>query len=256
MMAIIGGTISANLTVSSLSAVAGITGLQDLGGRQVAVVNQSTADIFMTALGSSDVIRYPNKTAMFDDFLLPSRPFAAIVYDTPILIYFANTAGAGMCAVVGNSFQPQDYGIAFPFNSPYLINVSVALLAIQEGTDSTGETPYQQLYDKYFLQSASTASGDATSSLQADKTLLGITYGVAGFMFVIVGIIITLNHWRRKKRRASRPVELSSPGLATSSDSLTNVSRGSSLVSDLQKIKAALSILETRAAAMEEQSNV
>ncbi len=68
----------------------------------------------------------------------------AVVYDAPVLLYYASHGGKGKVQVVGNIFRKESYGILFPSNSPYRKPVNEALLKIREnGT-------YDRLYGKWF----------------------------------------------------------------------------------------------------------
>ena len=68
----------------------------------------------------------------------------AVVFDAPVLLFYAAREGKGRVQLVGPTFRKEDYGIAFPRNSPLRKQVNVALLALRE--DGT----YQRLYDKWF----------------------------------------------------------------------------------------------------------
>ncbi len=44
----------------------------------------------------------------------------AVLHDTPNILYFIKTAGAGKFKTVGDSLEAQQYGIAFPKGSDEL----------------------------------------------------------------------------------------------------------------------------------------
>jgi polar amino acid transport system substrate-binding protein len=68
----------------------------------------------------------------------------AVVYDAPVLLYYASHEGKGKVQVVGKVFRKESYGILFPSNSPYRKPVNEALWKIGEnGT-------YDRLYVKWF----------------------------------------------------------------------------------------------------------
>lgn len=127
--------IIANLTASIASAFtvqslqSSITGVNDLPGKRVATVAGTTSSTFLSGRGI-DVVT----SATVDDAygLLRSRKVDAVVFDAPVLEYYAKTAGAGRTRVVGSVFDSQDYGIALPRGSPYLEAVNVALLQTEE----------------------------------------------------------------------------------------------------------------------------
>ena len=68
----------------------------------------------------------------------------AVVFDAPVLLYYAANAGKGQVHLVGTTFRKEDYGIVFQTNSPLRRRVNNALLALRE--DGT----YQKLHDKWF----------------------------------------------------------------------------------------------------------
>ncbi len=68
----------------------------------------------------------------------------AMVYDSPILLYYAGTRGRGRVVMAGPVFKPESYGIAFPLNSPLREDVNRALLRVRE----SGR--YQEIYDRWF----------------------------------------------------------------------------------------------------------
>jgi ABC-type amino acid transport substrate-binding protein len=68
----------------------------------------------------------------------------AVVYDSPVLSYYAANEGQGRAEVVGPIFKPEKYGIALPSGSPLRKPINEALLGLyQDGT-------YQAIYDKWF----------------------------------------------------------------------------------------------------------
>jgi polar amino acid transport system substrate-binding protein len=68
----------------------------------------------------------------------------AIVFDAPVLLYYAANDGKGRVQMVGPMFRREDYGIVFQQNKPLRKQVDNALLILRE--DGT----YQQLYNKWF----------------------------------------------------------------------------------------------------------
>jgi hypothetical protein len=78
----------------------------------------------------------------------PGRPYAwqldAVVFDAPVLLYYAAHGGKGRVQVVGGAFHKEDYGIVFPPDSPLRKQVNGALLGMRE--DGT----YDQIYDRWF----------------------------------------------------------------------------------------------------------
>jgi polar amino acid transport system substrate-binding protein len=68
----------------------------------------------------------------------------AVVYDAPVLLYYAATGGKGKVQVVGQLLRPESYGIAVPTDSPLRKELNRILLAL--AADGT----YQELYDRWF----------------------------------------------------------------------------------------------------------
>lgn len=75
---------------------------------------------------------------------LNNRTVDAVVFDAPVLLYYAANEGTGRVSLVGGPFRREDYGIAFPRGSPLRNQSNIALLRMRE--DGT----YQRLYDRWF----------------------------------------------------------------------------------------------------------
>jgi polar amino acid transport system substrate-binding protein len=131
--------VTSSLTLQQLRG--DINGPEDLPGKRVATVKGST---------SMDYLRSRNIEAMeftnVEEALRAMQQGSAdaVVYDAPVLLYYASHQGKGKMQVVGNIFRKESYGILFPSNSPYRKPVNEALLKIREnGT-------YDRLYGKWF----------------------------------------------------------------------------------------------------------
>jgi polar amino acid transport system substrate-binding protein len=131
--------VTSSLTVQRLRGE--INGPDDLPGRRVASVQGST---------SAEYLRQRNLVAI--EFAKVEETFEAlhhghadaIVYDAPVLLYYASHEGKGKVQTVGAIFKKENYGIVFPPNSRYRKPVNEALLKLKEnGT-------YDQLYRKWF----------------------------------------------------------------------------------------------------------
>jgi ABC-type amino acid transport substrate-binding protein len=133
------GTIASSLTVEQLTSEIG--GPADLPGKSIATVTGSTAADYLTEqdLGFIGVARIEEA---YD--LLEEDEVQAIVFDAPVLLYYAATKGKGKMQVVGPIFKPEKYGIALPAGSSLRKPINEALLSIyQDGT-------YEALYAKWF----------------------------------------------------------------------------------------------------------
>ncbi|MCX6484988.1 MAG: transporter substrate-binding domain-containing protein [Mycobacterium sp.] len=141
-------TLTTNLTVSTYEGQ--ITGPSDLVGKKVATVAGTTSarhlqDIGVPATGLPNI----------DDCLLGLRDgtYEAVVFDSPVLRYYAAGDGNGAVQLAGPVFNPEDYGLAFAQNSDLRPQVDQALLEIrQDGT-------YDLIKRKWF-GAETTESGD------------------------------------------------------------------------------------------------
>ena len=132
-------SITASLTVKQLTGM--INGPGDLPGKRIATVSGSTAASYLKKEGVSytgvDQIQAAYK-------LLESDSVDAIVYDAPVLLYYAINEGKGKVQVVGSIFQRETYGIALPTGSTLREPINNELLRLkQNGT-------YDSLYTKWF----------------------------------------------------------------------------------------------------------
>ena len=136
--------VTSNLTLQQLHG--DISGPADLPGKRVASVKASTA---------SEYLRQHNVEAMeyakVEDTYqaLQQSQVDAVVYDAPVLLYYASHDGNGKVQVVGSIFRKENYGIAFPPNDALRKPVNEALLKLKESG------VYDQLYKKWFGASSS-----------------------------------------------------------------------------------------------------
>jgi polar amino acid transport system substrate-binding protein len=131
--------LAATLTVQQIQG--GINGPEDLPGKAVATTAGSTAAVAVREL-RADVLEVGKIEDAFK--ALADKQVEAVVFDAPVLLFYAARDGKGRVQLVGTPFRKEDYGIVFPRNSPLRKQVNVALLALRE--DGT----YQKLYDKWF----------------------------------------------------------------------------------------------------------
>ncbi len=137
----------ANFTAGVTSAVTlqelrgSVNSLSDLQGQRIGTVGGSTSVDFLRASGFN-----PRTYTTIEEAYtaLESDWLDAIVYDSPVLLYYANTEGDGRVEVVGETFNVERYGIVFPQDSPLLESVNLALLHEVE----SGQ--YNTLLDRYF----------------------------------------------------------------------------------------------------------
>jgi len=125
-----------------------IGGPEDLPGRKVGVVASSTSSTLMQTAGAKTT-DYPSVNEALD--ALSASKVDAVVYDAPVLLYYAAHEGKGKVIVVGSMFHRENYGILFPAGSPLRKPINEALLKLRE----TGV--YDALYKKWFA--ADTGAG-------------------------------------------------------------------------------------------------
>ena len=131
--------VTASLTVQQLQG--DIQSPNDLPGKRVATLSGSTSSAFLR-----DKNVAPIEYSKIDDAYsaLLENKVEAVVFDSPVLLYYATRGGRGQSHVVGTIFRKEDYGIVFPRGSKWRKPVNEALLDLRE--DGT----YQELYDKWF----------------------------------------------------------------------------------------------------------
>ena len=110
-------------------------------GKRVAATRGSTAANVVRELKGQVV-----EVAQIQDAYqaLNNKTVDAVVFDSPVLLYYAANEGKGRVTTVGSPFRKEDYGILFPRDTALRSEVNVALLKVRE--DGT----YQRLFDKWF----------------------------------------------------------------------------------------------------------
>jgi polar amino acid transport system substrate-binding protein len=131
--------LTATLTVQQIQG--SISGPDDLIGRQVGTTQGSTSAAYLHEHKAQ-----VHEFALIGDAYkaLLDKQVDAVVFDTPVLLYYAAHEGKGRVQVVGDVFHKEDYGIVFPSNAPLRKQVNEALLVLRE--DGT----YEKIYDKWF----------------------------------------------------------------------------------------------------------
>ncbi|MBD2292726.1 transporter substrate-binding domain-containing protein [Anabaena sphaerica FACHB-251] len=127
------------LTVQQLQG--DIKSIDDLPGKIVATTSGSTAAAYLRE-NKITVSEFPKIEQAYNALL--TKKADAIVFDAPVLLFYAANEGKGKVEVVGSIFREENYGIVLPNESPYRKKINSALLSLREnGT-------YQALYDKWF----------------------------------------------------------------------------------------------------------
>ncbi len=132
-------TVTTSLTVEQLQS--NIKGPQDLVGKHVGTIAASTSANYLKQQ-KIDAKEFKQIDEVYT--ALNNTDIDAVVFDAPILLYYAAHDGKGKAQVVGSVFRKESYAIALPNGSPYRKLINNALLSLQEkGT-------YQEVYDKWF----------------------------------------------------------------------------------------------------------
>jgi polar amino acid transport system substrate-binding protein len=137
-------SVTSSLTVQQLRGE--INGPEDLPGKRVGSVHGSTSAEYLRQRNVE-----PIEFASIEEGYqaLEDHQIDAVVYDTPILLYYTAHEGKGKAQTVGAMFRKENYGIVFPSNSPLRKRVNEALLKLKENG------AYDQLYTKWFGGTAS-----------------------------------------------------------------------------------------------------
>jgi polar amino acid transport system substrate-binding protein len=129
-------------SVMTVEAISGsINSVNDLYGQRVGTIDGSTAAGFLDRR-ELNYVAFEGLDPMIQAF--EQANLDAVVFDAPILSYYASHEGMEHASMTGAIFLRENYGIAFPTGSPLVEDVNQALLALREnGT-------YDDLYRKWF----------------------------------------------------------------------------------------------------------
>ncbi|WP_420861625.1 transporter substrate-binding domain-containing protein [Algirhabdus cladophorae] len=134
--------ITAMMTVSAIEG--SINSVQDLEGRSVGTIGQSTAAGYLDAR-EVDYASFDTSESLLAAF--GAKQLDAVVFDAPILAYYANTEGRGTATLVGSAFKSENYGFILPTGSALREPINQSLLRLRE--DGT----YDTLLRKWFGRS-------------------------------------------------------------------------------------------------------
>lgn len=134
-------TITSAMTVDTLNN--DIQSLTDVKARKLPVgtIAGSTAQTFLEQQGLS-VQGFADLDKAAE--ALDKDKVKAVVYDAPMLQYFAKNNPDKGLGVVGALFEKQSYGIGVPQNSPHRKQITRAILALRE------QGFFDELENKYF----------------------------------------------------------------------------------------------------------
>jgi len=120
-----------------------ITGPTDLKGKKLAIkTGTSAADYAKTNFAGTELVQFPNIDNAYLE-LMTGRVDAAM-HDTPNVLYYIATSGAGKAKAVGAQMMAQEYGIGFPKGSALVPKVNEALAKIK------ADGRYAAIYRKWF----------------------------------------------------------------------------------------------------------
>ncbi|MGA1869381.1 MAG: transporter substrate-binding domain-containing protein [bacterium] len=131
--------LTAGLTMQKISS--DISNYNDLKGKVVATKEGTTSETVLKDIGA-EVRAFPNIEMAYH--MLLQGEASAVVFDSPSILYFAKNEGAGKLSVVGEPFDLQYYGFAFPQGSSLREKVNRSLLKLR----SNGE--YTRILKKWF----------------------------------------------------------------------------------------------------------
>ncbi len=132
--------IASSLAVNELRSE--ISGPADLSGRRVATVKHSAGETYLPSIGVGPVV-VDEIDAAYE--LLSEGEVEAVVFDAPVLHYYASHLGGGDVVTVGSDFQRVRYGLMVDEDNAELRErLNLALLELME----TGI--YARLHDGWF----------------------------------------------------------------------------------------------------------
>ena len=131
--------LTSSFTVQQLQG--SINGPEDLPGKRVGTTAGSTSSVYVAAK-QAKLTEYQKISDAFD--ALERNQIDAVVFDSPVLLYYAATAGRGKVRVVGPVFRKENYGILFPRGSDLRKRINEALLKMRE------DGSYDRLYETWF----------------------------------------------------------------------------------------------------------
>ncbi|MFU1477495.1 transporter substrate-binding domain-containing protein [Roseovarius sp. C7] len=135
--------ITSVMTVEAINT--SISGLNDLYGKRVGTVQRSTAADYLDRR-ELKYTNYANPQDMLADF--EAGTLDAVVYDAPILAYYAVEQGRGSTRLAGPVFLRENYGIALPPGSDLAEEINQALLNMRE------DGSYNVIYRDWFGDAA------------------------------------------------------------------------------------------------------
>lgn len=120
-----------------------INSIEELNGKRIAAkTGTATVDWIKKNLKPSELRLFPNIDNAYME--LRAGGVDAAMHDTPNVLYYIKSAGAGKVKTVGQPTSGDQYGIAFAKGSPLVGPVNAALKAIK------ADGRYAAIYKKWF----------------------------------------------------------------------------------------------------------
>ncbi|GAA6208889.1 transporter substrate-binding domain-containing protein [Cognatishimia sp. WU-CL00825] len=131
--------ITAAMTIEAINH--NVNTVNDLYGKRVGTLFGSTAAAYLD--GRDLTYRgFDDLQSMTDAF--EALELDAVIFDAPVLAYYAKHQGAGLADLTGPVFLRENYGIALPSGSPLIEPINQSLLQMRE------DGSYDALHTKWF----------------------------------------------------------------------------------------------------------
>jgi ABC-type amino acid transport substrate-binding protein len=127
MISYLTATATTIMTVDTLGS--DISGPRDLDGKPVATISGTSADKYLQAQHMT-VVECPTLDAAVD--ALKSDKAKAVVYDSPVMMYYLAQHDSKELHLVGHLFDKQKYGFGLQLNSKLRQELNSALLTVEE----------------------------------------------------------------------------------------------------------------------------
>ncbi|EDN66722.1 Bacterial extracellular solute-binding protein, family 3 [Beggiatoa sp. PS] len=115
----------------------------DLMGKKVATIKGSTAQRYLfKQIGKDGIKGFSHIDQAYQ--ALESGDVKAIIYDAPVLRYYASHDGKGKVKLVGTLFNKESYAIALPTDSSLKEEINLILLKLKEGKE------YKEMKQRWF----------------------------------------------------------------------------------------------------------
>jgi polar amino acid transport system substrate-binding protein len=131
--------ITAAMTIEAINT--NVNSVNDLYGKRIGTIEGSTAAAYMDGrdLSFRGFLNLEDMIQAFETLELD-----AVIFDAPVLAYYARHSGDGLATLTGPVFLRENYGIALPSGSPLIEPINQSLLKMRENG------VYDTLHTKWF----------------------------------------------------------------------------------------------------------